>query len=174
MHKFRTILGAAATAVGLILALYATSAGAAAKAAPTLEDRQAIDDVLSRNAFALDQTDPDAYASTFTQDATFDGGEMGVKHGRQELRGLVEGLKQMIRGASAPGAAPASQMRLRHVVTNGAVKFLNDHQAQHQAYWMTIRAVGDKYEIIQMGHYNDTLVKDHGQWLISVRRDTHD
>jgi len=85
-------------------------------------------------------------------------------------------------GPDAPGA-PASNgappagagMSVEHFVSQPQYEFIDDHTCHYTAYWMTVSGAGEMVggKIISVGHYDDTLVKVNGKWLIQKRQIKH-
>ncbi len=169
--------------------LHASVSSASTGKAPTLEDRIAIENLMSRYSTGLDTLQPDLYTSTFTQDATFGEGDR-ARHGRAEIRKVITELidsqkkraeeaaaKAKADPAPAPAAAPAAAGGpppgppvMHHVITNESLEFVSDHQARHRAYWMTVIGSGRSNTIAAQGRYEDEIVKVNGQWLFSSRK----
>jgi ketosteroid isomerase-like protein len=152
----------------MMLAAGAVAATGSASAKPAgAEDRAAIADLMSRYMFALDSTDPDAYAAVFTDDAELSSGG-GVEHGHAEIMKMVQGLKDRLnKDASGPGR---HFIGLRHIYFNLALD-VDGNTAKGEAYWQTIRRQDDGNPpiIIAMGRYEDEFVKKSGHWLIVKR-----
>jgi hypothetical protein len=188
MQKFWPFVsGALAATLGAVL-IHSSPSTAAAARGPTLEDRQAIDNLLARYSTGLDTLQPDLYVSTFTEDASFGEGDR-ARHGRTEIRKVITELidsrakraEEAAKAAPTPAAAPAAGAPagppagppvMHHVITNNSLEFLNDHQARHRAYWMTVIGSGRSFTVAGMGRYEDELVKKDGQWLFSSRKIT--
>jgi len=154
-----------------IVMLAAGASGASAKPAGA-EDRAAIADLMSRYMFALDSTDPEAYAATFTDDAELTTGG-GTEHGTTEIMKMVQGLKDRLnKDATGPGR---HFIALRHIYFNLAVDVDGD-TAKGEAYWQTIRRQdnGQPPIIISMGRYEDEFVRKNGHWLIAKRNIIND
>ena len=136
------------------------------------EDRAAIADLMSRYMFALDSTDPEAYAATFTGDAELTTAG-GTEHGTAEIMKMVQGLKDRLnKDATGPGR---HFIGLRHIYFNLAVD-VDGNTAKGEAYWQTIRREdnGKPPIIIAMGRYEDEFVKKDGHWLIAKRNIIND
>lgn len=132
-------------------------------------DRSQIEDLQARYMFALDWQDPEAYASTFTEDGVLDWAG-GVAKGRDAIREEVRGMRTNFAKMEAEDA-PLRPARLRHFITNVVVKIDGD-SAVGRAYWFEFYnrnkerlGHGGAY-----GHYEDELKKVNGQWLFSKRK----
>jgi len=133
-----------------------------------LVDKAHIDELLVRYTHALDTLDPDKYASVFTEDAVFEQGPDNARHGRDEIRSIITGLIASREERESAGTATPTLMH--HVMTNATLEFVNDHEAHHYAYWMTILGGEDGYRVASMGHYEDVIVRQGDRWLIQNRK----
>jgi hypothetical protein len=184
MQKFWPFVsGALAAALAGVL-VHSNASNAASGGGPTLADRVAIENLMSRYSTGLDTLQPDLYAGTFTEDANFGEGDR-ARHGRTEIRKVITELIETNRKradeaaakatASPPappaaGGPPAGPPVMHHVITNESLEFVNDHQAHHRAYWMTVIGSGRQNTIAAQGRYEDEIVKVNGQWLFSSRK----
>lgn len=152
------------------IAILAMTAGATSvfAADPSPADRAAIEQVMSRYMYALDTTDPEAYAAVFTEDAELVAGR-STEHGRAEIMKMVQGLKDRL-NKGTPDAAGRQFAGFRHIYFN-LVLDVNGDTAKGDAYWQTVRRNpdGKPPTIAAMGRYEDEFVKKNGQWLISKR-----
>jgi uncharacterized protein (TIGR02246 family) len=129
-------------------------------------DRAAIQNLIAKYATALDTLDADMYASVFAPDAEFTFGGNTYK-GRDEIRGVITGIKE--RNAARP-ASQDPPRKSYHAITNTFIELVNDHEAHHHSYWQTISGPsGGPFTVGGMGVYQDTLVKQGGEWLIKKR-----
>lgn len=141
---------------------------AEADAVQKLIDKAEIDALLVRYTHALDTLDADKYASVFTEDAVFEQGQDNARHGRDEIRSIITGLLASREERAREGTTAPALMH--HVMTNATLEFVGPDEAHHYAYWMTILGGEDGYRVASMGHYEDVIVKEGGQWLIRNRK----
>jgi len=177
MSKF-TVTFAAVAALSVLIAGDAGAAQRRADGGPPpadlmalryAADRAEIENLQARYMFALDWQDPDAYASTFTDDGVLDWAG-GVIKGRAAIAEEVRGMRATF--ARREGAdAPKRPARLRHFISNVALKIDGDH-AIGRAYWFEIdNNTSTRAPIVSgYGHYDDELRKVDGHWLFSRRR----
>lgn len=129
------------------------------------EARAAIEDLQARYLFALDFGDPEAYASTFTEDGVLDWGDGEIK-GREAIADVV--------GSNGPPEAEGdSDLRPaagRHNITNIVVRIDGD-TAVGRAYWFHMGNDNPEREaqLNSFGHYEDEMRKVDGEWLFSRR-----
>ncbi len=81
------------------------------------EDRSEIENLQARYLFALDFRDPDAYASTFTEDGVLDYGAGEIK-GRRAIADMVRGMRQADDAAIAADKSGLRPAIGRHSMTN--------------------------------------------------------
>jgi uncharacterized protein (TIGR02246 family) len=169
----RTLPGSSLVALGAfaitLAAMSSTATGAESEAVQRLIDKSEIDDLLVRYTHALDTLDADEYAGVFTDDAVFEMGNGETRHGRDEIRDIITGLRKSRMEREAAGTDVPELMH--HVMTNGTIDFVSGSEAHHYAYWMTI--LGDReqgFDVASMGHYEDVIVKRGGKWLIESRK----
>ena len=161
-YSFMSLVGITAIAAAVC---FVPAYAAESDTAQAAKDYTEIQNLIARYVRALDTRNPDLYAGVFTEDATFDVAG-AVRHGRAEIRAIVEGLIASREGQSTDNP-PAS---LYHVVVNSEIELMSTTKAHHRAYWQTVRVAPDgAISIGAMGIYDDQLVKQNGEWLIDVR-----
>lgn len=118
------------------------------------DDVVAIQQLVARYNFAVDDGDPDAFAGTFTQDGEF-GAAGQVMRGHDELRAFVVGRA---------GIAPR-----RHLVSSMLVDGDGD-RASLRAYLQVV-AMGDdgSLQVAVQGTYDDELVRTADGWRFTRR-----
>lgn len=140
----------------------------AASAEDALE-RFLIQELQSRYALAHDLTDPDMYASVFTEDAELYGaGGRLLAKGREALHAIgVNDRKRFNAGAADDERSFGA---LRHIVTNSVIDLTSPTTATGFCYVMTIVVrPGVGPEILSLGRYEDEYRKVDGEWLIARR-----
>jgi len=159
LHKLKCALA------GLFALAAVCSQGVAA--APLTEaraaDTVAIQQLIVKYAHVYDSMDVEGYVSIFTEDAkfTFTGNEL---NGRGEIREFITGAKQR------RDAAPASDPKSYHSISNTRIQFDSDTQARHRSYWQVLSCTtGMPCVVSNMGYYDDVVVKQNGEWLIQSR-----
>ncbi len=165
--------GFAASAAIAILALFAGSARAAD--VQNVEDQLQIQKVWAQYAYALDTMDPMAYASLFTTDALLDVNGVVYK-GRDKISEMVEKYQKSGYMQGAPVDKHGRKFGpVRHVTTS-LILDVKGNSATAQSYWMEVIAngknsqgVGNPPSVLNMGRYEDELVKQNGKWLFSKR-----
>lgn len=126
-----------------------------------LEDVEAIRSLLIDYGRALDKRDFTAYGKLFAKNGVWKGG-MGSATGPEEIGKMVEaGFGRM---------KPEQYTDSNHVMTSMDID-LNGDTAAAWSRWLWV-VVGDdgKPRVERAGHYEDTLVRENGQWKFLQRQ----
>jgi len=152
--------------VGAVLCLALASPSMARN--PTAQERADIENLAYRYLFALDWRDAETYANTFAPDGVLNyGGGQAV--GRDEIRAMVQGLRDREMARLEPGDTGQGSAHPQHFVTAMVIDVSEDGtRAVTQAYWMMVRGV--EVRVTSYGHYVDELAKINGEWLYTSRR----
>ena len=121
----------------------------------TLEDREAIRDVLHRYCYGTDGGDTELWVEGFTDDCVWDGGPMGYLEGKEAMR---EFHKPNVENAKG----------MRHLTLNTVFDIQGD-TARVISYVMVMLR-GESPSVFFLGHYDDQFVKVDGKWRIKVRK----
>jgi SnoaL-like domain len=162
------------TCLMAVLCALATGAASAAVSAAELQnmaDQLAIQQLWIRYATALDTMDPDAYASCFTADAMIQ-----MNSGPVKPRAYIESeLKAGIMKDAPTDKQGRKWSPVRHVTSNLIVN-ITGNTATAESYWLEIASRGKTSDgkvipptVLNMGHYEDQLVKQNGKWLFTQR-----
>jgi hypothetical protein len=153
----------------ILMAAFVTMGARRSSDSSYAEDRAAIEDLQGRYMFALDWQDADTYAGTFTEDGILDWAG-GIVQGRAAISAEVRGMRASFAKQEAADA-PLRPARLRHVITNGAIRIEGD-RASGREYWFEMKDDGpDRRAYLgAYGHYEDELRKVNGRWLFSRRK----
>jgi hypothetical protein len=123
-----------------------------------LEDLEQIRRLFTEYKIVLDRQDFAAYAALFAEDGEFVAGA-GRAKGRAEIQALVEAMPGSLLGA-APGAD-------YHVIVNPLIELDPAHpdRAHAELTWLyVVKGSDGGPALAKLGHYNDELVREHGQW----------
>ena len=127
-------------------------------AAPSVEDRLAINDLFVRYTTALDAGDVETIVACFTEDGALESPAVGVYAGRQGIRDFAVRFAQFHqRGA-----------QLRHFISNLAVQVDGD-EARATCYLLNVITRDGKTELLAPGRYDCRLAKVGGEWLFRHR-----
>jgi len=125
------------------------------------DDYTAIQTLIVKYAHVYDSRDIEGYVGIFTEDAqfTFNGTTL---NGRDDIRAFIT------RAANTPPANP--DIHSYHSISNTLIEFVSDTEAHHRSYWQIFSApTGGPVTVGSIGVYEDTIVKQNGQWLIKKR-----
>jgi hypothetical protein len=141
----------------------------AADAADQAIERFLIQELQSRYALAHDITDPDMYASVFTEDAELYGaGGRLLAKGRQAFHDIGVNDRKRFNAGAPDGVRTFGA--LRHVITNPIIELTGDTTAKGFCYVTTVVVrPGGGPEILSVSRYEDEYRKVDGEWLISRR-----
>jgi hypothetical protein len=121
-------------------------------------DRHAVQELVSRYAWALDTSDADLMASVFTPDGAFSG-DVATYTGHAELRSWVESRSQALRAT-------------QHFVSNLMLSTDGD-AIQEKSLCLIVGAEGSQLSVQSSGYYRGRVVKHGGAWLFASRRFHH-
>ena len=117
----------------------------------SIEDQLDIMELMARYNHAIDGSQPEAWADTFTEDGVFEGSAMTVR-GREEMLAFVRNRDQ-----SNP---------IRHWNNN---ILIDGDGATAKVYLVTFDVTGPPQVRIS-GVYHDTLKRVNGQWKFTHRK----
>jgi hypothetical protein len=143
------------------LAHRATGADAADARLRKMEDIEAIHSLLVHYGRELDKRDFKAYGALFAQDGSWKGG-MGSATGPDAIAKMVAaGFERM---------DPSLYTSSYHALTNFDVDVdVDTATAWSRWTWVVVGADG-KPRPERAGHYEDTLVREHGAWKFKSRQ----
>ena len=126
-----------------------------------LEDVEAIRTLLVRYGRELDKRDFAAYGALFAQDGSWKGG-MGGATGPDAIAKMVAaGFERM---------SPALYTNSNHVMSSFDIAVDGDTATAWSRWtWVVVGADG-KPETHRAGHYEDTLVRERGEWKFKTRQ----
>jgi uncharacterized protein (TIGR02246 family) len=127
-------------------------------AAPSVEDRLAINDLFVRYTTALDAGDVETIVACFTEDGALESPAVGVYAGRQGIRDFAVRFARFREAGS----------QLRHFISNLAVQVDGD-EARATCYLLNVITRDGKTELLAPGRYDCRLAKVGGEWLFRHR-----
>ena len=129
-----------------------------------LEDREEIRQLLMDYGRFLDLRDFASFSQLFAEKEGEWNGGMGTAKGSQAVRKLMEDTV----GKAADNPGPPNY----HLFTNENIN-VNNHQANATTKWIFVTQ-GDKGgpQLVYLGHYEDTLVRENGRWKF-LKRNVH-
>ena len=128
-------------------------------------DRAAVDELLARAAFALDERQDDMLAACFTEDAVFtlriaSGDIVGPFEGRDAIMGLMRGAWEQ-----------QTDVR-RHVVSNvffPEAANAGDGAVEVVSYLTLVATKDGDISLVSAGVYRDEVVLDGTEWRLRKR-----
>lgn len=118
--------------------------------------RLRISELYARYNWAVDHTEPEAFALTFTEDGAFIG-TIGTYEGRDQLEAFarIQDLKR--RG-------------LQHWNTNIVLSFVDENTVHGKAYMLALYQ-GERAPVVERaGFYSDVITREGGDWVFKTRR----
>jgi 3-phenylpropionate/cinnamic acid dioxygenase small subunit len=125
----------------------------------SIEEKDAIREMLAEYCFRLDGGDYDGMAALFTEDGSWD-----TAFGKATGRSAIAGLARDIRAR-----AGENRPRAIHLVTNIAIKLGGD-SAEVRSNWTVVQNGPDGPKIGSGGGYVDQVVKQGGAWHFRYRK----
>lgn len=127
-----------------------------------VEDRLAIQDLLSRYCYGMDASRADLTIELFTDDATLHTA-VGEAQGKAGILEWIEGRL----------ALRAPDYQVGHYLLNTLVVATGPHSAKVRSMLLYTRQRRDgsaSAELLGMGIYEDEVRKEQGRWKFSARR----
>ena len=140
-----------------------------------IEDKIEIYELMMRYALGLDTSDPELYASVFTEDAHLN--VAGIEYdGHKTIKDMIAGFRTRIDlSKRVPDPHGFIFGPVRHIVTN-LVMNIKGELATAESYSVEIasggrneKGQGQFQRIINVCRYQDDLTKRSGKWLIKKR-----
>jgi uncharacterized protein (TIGR02246 family) len=125
----------------------------------TVEDKEAIREVLAEYCFRLDDGRFAEMAALFTEDGTWDTA-FGKATGRTAIAELASSLRMRTEQA---------RPRAAHLVTNIAIA-LDGESARVRSNWIVMQNSPQGPRIGSGGAYLDEMVRADGRWLFRYRK----
>lgn len=159
------------TAVASVVVLQKHPLGAASSSlemrVQKLEDEQAIRQMLIEYGHDLDTLDLVAYSKLFAKEGTWKGG-IGSAKGPEAILAMLQ--------KATSKAPPFDPLKVRsfHQMTNFYIQVDGD-RAKARSKWMFWGRTEDNKLVPRLsGHYDDTFVRENGQWKFASREAPHD
>jgi hypothetical protein len=126
-----------------------------------LEDVEAIRTLLVRYGRELDERDFAAYGALFAQDGSWQGG-MGTATGPEAIAKMVAaGFERM---------SPSLYTGSNHVMSSFDIEVDGDTATAWSRWTWVVVGVDGKPRPERAGRYEDTLVRERGEWKFKTRR----
>jgi len=126
-----------------------------------LEDIQAIQNLLLEYGRTLDAHDLKAYSNLFAKDGEWGGG-FGTAKTPAGILAMME--------KNLPAPAPGAKKRITyHLMSNFIIDVRGDTGTAWSRWTFVVPGANDQPEAMHSGHYEDTLVRENGQWRFQRR-----
>jgi uncharacterized protein (TIGR02246 family) len=134
-------------------------------------EKIAIQELFARYVYALDTLDPKAYSALFTPDAVI--ALVGKEYrGTAEIEKLVQGFRDQIDFTKIKADSHGRKFDyVRHVNTSFIIN-VTGNTATSESYFVEVKSNAETHQppsVVNMGRYEDTLVKQNGEWLFKKR-----
>jgi uncharacterized protein (TIGR02246 family) len=126
-----------------------------------LEDTEAIRSLLIAYGRALDRRDFNAYGELFAQEGTWTGGMGSATSPAGIAKMVAEGFSKM---------SPAQYENSNHVMTSMDIQVNGDTATAWSRWIWVVKGDDSRPRTERGGHYEDTLVRENGQWKFKSRR----
>jgi uncharacterized protein (TIGR02246 family) len=125
-----------------------------------LEDREAIEALFTRYRQCLDEKDFGGYAGLFAAEGEFvaAGGEA---KGRDAIERLVDGMRGSLLSAGVGDDL--------HIVVNPDISIDGDRATARSTWVYVTRDDAGGPSLCKVGHYEDELVREEGEWRFARR-----
>jgi ketosteroid isomerase-like protein len=147
----------------LVPGLQAQSAASLAQRVQRLEDTEEIRIVLTEYGRTLDTRDFAAYSHLFAKDGEWIGG-FGSVQGPAAIQAFME--KNVGTGEN--------KAHNYHLLTNFVIQVHGDTATAWSHWSFVIPTADNKPVIAQSGRYDDTLIRENGQWKFKRRTVSND
>jgi len=125
-----------------------------------LEDREAIHALFMRYRQCLDEKDFGGYAALFAEEGEFVAA-VGTAKGRAGIQEFVDGM----RGSLLTSVAGDDL----HIVVNPEIAIDGDRATARSTWIYLVRGAADEPMLSKVGHYEDELVREEGEWRFARR-----
>jgi uncharacterized protein (TIGR02246 family) len=125
-----------------------------------LEDREAIHALFMRYRQCLDEKDFGGYARLFAEEGEFVSAG-GTAKGRAGIQELVDGMRGSLLTAVAGDDL--------HIVVNPEISVEGDRATARSTWIYLVRGDDGEPTLSKVGHYEDELVREGGEWRFARR-----
>ena len=160
-----------ATVIVMVLAIASGAARVSASETDGMADQLKIQNLFGEYVYALNTLDPKAYSALFTPDGVIT--LVGKTYnGTAEIEKLIQGFRDNIDFSKIQADSHGRKFDVtRHINTSFVIHVAGD-TATAESYFIEVRSNAATHEppsIVNMGRYEDGLVKENGKWLFKKR-----
>jgi uncharacterized protein (TIGR02246 family) len=125
-----------------------------------VEDRDAIQALFMRYRQCLDEKDFSGYAGLFSRDGEFVAA-VGSAKGQAGIQEFVDGMRGSLLTAVAGDDL--------HIVVNPEISVEGDTARARSTWIYLVRGEGGEPTLAKVGHYEDELIREDGEWRFARR-----
>jgi len=125
----------------------------------SIEDRIAIQDLLTRYCCAIDEGDVEGVLACFTQNSRLESNSIGPSPGQGGVNILAEHMARL----------RAEGYQFRHILTNFRIEADGD-RGRIRCYLVDLVTFNNETELLSPCEYDCDVVRRDGRWLIERRR----
>jgi len=166
ISRINSILVAVVLAVSPLQLFAAGSVSDIESRLRVLEDREAIRTLLVEYGRTLDARDFKGFSELFARGVGEWNGGMGVARGPEAIRKLMEHtIGNNTSGINSPNF---------HVFSNETINVNGDRATAVSKWAFVVQGNNNRPQWVYLGHYDDTLIREEGQWKYLQRKVTSD
>ena len=162
MNGRRSLMGILMVAISLLPCLSAQSKASLESRVQRLEDVEEIRIVLTEYGRTLDARDFAAYSHLFAKDGEWVGG-FGTVQGPAAIQAFME-----------KNVGTVNKAHNFHLLTNFVIQVHGDTATAWSHWSFVVPTPDNKPVIAQSGRYDDTLIRENGQWKFKRRTASND
>jgi uncharacterized protein (TIGR02246 family) len=125
-----------------------------------LEDREAIFTLFMKYRHCLDTKDFSGYAALFSETGEFLAQDLHAT-GRAAIEELVDGMRGNLLTDTIGDDI--------HIVANPEIEIDGDRAKARSTWIYVVRSADDSPDLCKVGHYEDDLVREDGEWRFQRR-----
>jgi 3-phenylpropionate/cinnamic acid dioxygenase small subunit len=134
-----------------------------------IEDQQQIRDLLIEYGHDLDTRDYVAYGQLFATNGTWDG-SLGLHKGPEDITAMLAHPKS----GRTPAPFDPKNVQSFHLMTNFAIHVDGDRATARSKWTFFTKSADNKPVPTLSGDYEDTLIREGGQWKFLSRVALHE
>ena len=173
-YGYAIVAVAASAITAAVLTLSSTALAQASRSSvearlKIIEDQQQIHDLLIEYGHDLDTRDYVAYGKLFARNGTWDG-SLGLHKGPEDITAMLAHPQS----GRTPAPFDPKNVQSFHLMTNFAIH-VDGERATARSKWTFFTKSADNKPVPTLsGHYQDTLIREDGQWKFLSRVALHD
>jgi 3-phenylpropionate/cinnamic acid dioxygenase small subunit len=125
----------------------------------SIEDRMAIQELMTRYCCAIDEGDVEGVIACFTQNCRLESNSIGPSPGKGGVNMLAEQMARL----------RAEGRQFRHIITNFRIETESD-RGRIRCYLLDYVTFNGETQLLSPCEYDCDVVRRDGRWLIETRR----